>query len=317
MSPSWSRLSALVVLVGMLCTSLPLTAQDLPPEKLEAFKKHVQEATKQYKEGDYASALEEFRRARKLLDLPEISYRIGRTLEQVGHCSKAESTYQGLLEHSETKEKQRKKAEQRLESIDEQCEPRGKLVVRCTPEEAAATVRVAGESKPCPATFELEPGEHTIEVTASTYPDQADTTTVSEAETTRGTFNLSTPSPDPTDSESSTPPAWRPIVKWGSFGAGAGFLAVGLIDDIASANRFDRRIDEASSENDVTEYEQALVAYEGARPRVNALYVTGAIFTVAGATFAVLDATESSQKTKGVSISFGASPTSVHSRIRW
>ena len=316
-APLAALLSTLVVVAITLCAPADGHSQSLSPEQLEAFKKRVKTASEQYKSGEYDKALEQFRAARELLDLPEISYRIGRSLEKVGHCSKAESTYRGLLEREKTKEKHRAKAEKRLDVLDEECVSRGKLVIRCKPENSSTTVAVAGQSKSCPATFDLKTGEHTIEVSSPGYPHQTDTTRVSEAETTRGVFNLSTPSPEATGETEADGPDWMPIAKWGSLGVGAGFLTVGLIDDIASSNRFENRIEQAESEADPDTYGQAITSYEGSRSRITALYVTGAVFTVAGATLYLIDSTNPADQSKPVSVSIGASPTSVFSRIRW
>ncbi|MFB6372622.1 MAG: tol-pal system YbgF family protein, partial [Bradymonadaceae bacterium] len=141
----------------LVVAPFPATGQDVPPEKVEIFEKHVAAGADLYKKQKYHEALEEFRRARQIVDHPKLSYKIGRTLEQLNRCAKARSAYRRYLDYQDLADADRQKAQKRLEGLED-CQPLGHLELQCIPEDARVTI--GRQTFDCPVSVDLEAGTY-------------------------------------------------------------------------------------------------------------------------------------------------------------
>ena len=270
-----------LVLVPWLCALLavaptPAVGQDVPPEKLEQFEQHVASGAKLYKAEKYHQALQEFRQARKIVDHPKLSYKIGRTLEQLNRCAKARSAYERYLDYEDLADADRKAAQKRLDELDN-CKPLGRLEVACVPDNAR--VEIGQQTFDCPAGIDLEAGSYTVGVSADGHPSTRVQVDVEPEQTTKETVDLT---------QTATPTDWKSYTKWGAVGVGGALFLGGLITDISAISRHDRIAD--AVERDATARLEELDAEaRAAKTRAIVLYTTGALVAGTGVVLFAID----------------------------
>lgn len=266
-----------LLFAALMITPVPAAGQDVPREKLEEFEQHVAAGATLYKKEQYDQALEQFRQARNIADHPKLSYKIGRTLEQLNRCAKARSAYRRYLDYEGLDDSDRESARKRLEGLDD-CKPLGQLDVRCVPE--TARVAIGKQTFDCPTSVDLEAGSYQLEVSADGHPSRQVEVDVRPDTTREKTVDLTRSSTPPTD--------WRPYAQWGGIGLGGALLVGGLVSDLSAIARHDR-IADAAFEGDTERLDELSTQARTARTRTIILYTSGALLASGGVALYLLD----------------------------
>jgi len=260
---------------------VPAAGQDVPPEKLEEFERHVARGAELYKTEKYHEALEQFRQARNIVDHPKLSYKIGRTLEQLDRCAKARSAYQRYLDYEDLAEDGRDNANERLEGL-ENCEPSGHLELRCQPESARVTI--GRQTFDCPVSVDLEAGSYRAEIAADGHPSRQVDIDIEPDGTHRRSVDLTA---------AGSPAGWRTYAKWSGVGLGSALFIGGLVSDISAIARHDR-IADAAARGESARLQELDREARSAKTRTVVLYTSGAILAAGGATLFLLDSSGNS-----------------------
>ncbi|MFB6263648.1 MAG: hypothetical protein ABEL76_08505, partial [Bradymonadaceae bacterium] len=72
--------------------------------RMKKFERLVAAGVEFYRNEEYEDALQTFRSARSLIDHPKLSYKIGRTLQQLGRCEPARKAFERYLDYDELTE---------------------------------------------------------------------------------------------------------------------------------------------------------------------------------------------------------------------
>lgn len=281
MMSSRSSLLAPWLALLLVVAPTPATGQDVPPEKVEEFERHVAAGAKLYKKKKYHEALAEFRQARNIVDHPKLSYKIGRTLEQLNRCAKARSAYRRYLDYEDLADDDRKNAKERLDGLED-CKPSGHLELACVPESARVTI--GQQTFDCPVSVDLEAGTYRARVAADGHPSRRLEIDVPPGKTREKTVDL-------TGGRTST--SWRPYAKWGGLGLGSALLIGGLVSDISAITRHDR-IADAATRGDSSRLQELDEQARSAKTRTIVLYTSGALLAAGGTALFFLDGSETS-----------------------
>jgi len=304
----------LAFVVGLSSLSGEAVAADYTQEQLETFKSNLAEGTKAYNQEKFETALEKYKAARNAIDEPRITYRIALTQEKLDRCADARRTYATFLEKSEADsdlQSQRQSARDKLESLRQQCPPRGRLSVTCTPDDA--TVSVDDKSKSCPAEFELAPGTHEVSAEADGYESVSGSVDIREAETTNQKVVLE---PTPSANKPTARPAWRTYGPWITMATGAVLLGGGVITDASAVSR-GNELESARAETDTRRIRQLRDEAQAARTRTWVFYGTGLAVAAGGAIWYVIDRPTPEQRQQSATIRPTISPTNLGLHIRW
>ena len=280
-----------ILLAAVPLLPAPAAAQDVSKEKLEKFEQHVATGAEQFKAGEYQAALEEFRAARQIVDHPKLSYKIGRTLQELGRCAEAQRAYERYLSYDKLSESDRQRGKSRLEELGE-CRPLGELELECTPSES--TVSIEERSLECPVSIDLEAGTYEVEVSAPGFASRELTVEVKPEATTRRAVKLigSGESAEQVDSGGVD---WVNVAKWSGIGVGGGLVLGGLAYDLSAISRNDE-IADAREENNTERLRRLEDEARAAKTRTIVLYATGAALVAGGVTLLVLDQPQSTSK---------------------
>ena len=291
------------VLVGvMVAVALslpgPLSAQSDGESdgdaNLQKFNKVVKKGYRQYKKKNYREALESFRAAQKIIDHPNLDYKIGRTLEHLNRCEQAEERYRSYLAR-DLKPKSQKKGQKRLDGIDETCTSKGTLSVECRPSDVEVEIRVGDRTETCPATLELPVGEHRVGATAEGHAAVSRTVTVTEGETVRETLTLE---PKATAGGTSTDTGgtdtagggagWPTYAGWSAVGLGVAALTGGVLSDRTAETRHEQ-MGQALEQQNRSQMLELRRQSRAARTRTIVLYAAGGAVLAGGAGLLVAD----------------------------
>ena len=150
-----------------LCLALASTALAAPDANTEKARAAFQAAQTLYQAGRFADALTKFQEAQALKPHPVIIFNIARCHEQLGALAEALASYREYLRLSpEATDRDAVRAS--IASLEKRVPQNQPLVVSVEP--ASAVVRVDGKKVgSSPASVELPPGEHALEVSAEGY----------------------------------------------------------------------------------------------------------------------------------------------------
>ncbi|MBQ9816695.1 MAG: PEGA domain-containing protein [Proteobacteria bacterium] len=143
----------------------------------ELFSKYMYEGIDHYKAGsndpnEFLKAIEAFEKAKTIDPIPDISYNIARSYQQLGNCEKALENYR---EYAITSAENAEAVKEHIQTLSNQCgKSKGSLTVKCAPENAK--VRIDGaDPVACQSTYELATGEHTLMFIADNYKTETRT----------------------------------------------------------------------------------------------------------------------------------------------
>ncbi len=177
-----------ITLAASLIPSIA-AAQDSNDE----FSRYMLEGVRYFKDGssdpaNYKKAIEAFEAARKIEDIPDINYNIGRCHHMLGNCQQAAEYYQKYASVSEANAEVVKKY---VDALNQECDT-GTLTVVCssTPAkvkiDALPSLQCGDETK----SISLAPGSHTVVVSADGIDPQTQLVTVKPKENAVASFWL-------------------------------------------------------------------------------------------------------------------------------
>lgn len=101
----------------VLCLSAPALAQQPDGDAIERAKKHFEVAELHFKEGEYAQAIEQYRKAHALSQEPVLLFNVGLCLEKQGKAAEAIAGYRAYLE-ADPEGQKAAEARYRLEALE-------------------------------------------------------------------------------------------------------------------------------------------------------------------------------------------------------
>lgn len=308
------QFATLLAFVSLLSLPGEAVAADYTEEQLETFKSNLAEGTKAYNQEKFETALNKYKAARNAIDEPRITYRIALTQEKLGRCADARRAYATFIEKSEADsglQTQRQSARDKLESLRQQCPPRGTLSVTCTPDDT--TVSVGDSSKACPAEFDLSVGTHQVTAQAEGHESVSGSVDIQQGETTDQKVVLE---PTPSATKPTERPAWRTYGPWVTMATGAVLLGGGVITDASAVSR-GNKLDSARADNDAQRIRQLRNEAQAARTRTWVFYGTGLAVAAGGAIWYVVDRPAPEQRQQSATIRPTIGPTNLGLHIRW
>ena len=298
---------AMVLAVGLF--AIPSSSGAQPDKDQKEFKERLAEGLDAYKKENYEEALEAFRHAEKIASPPLLQYNIARTFQKMGRCVDAREQYQRVMEMENVSDKYRARSKKYRGELMERCPPTGTVRITCRPKEARVTVEGAGESKACPASFELEPDSYTVTVEAEGY--QASTVEVDvewQESTERNVELVEAPTAQGGD--------WRKYVAYGGLAVGAGLLTLGGIEEMGTAGRLERlqsAIDAGDGGRGVEVRREA----RASRTRAAIFYAAGGLVTAGAGTLLVYELVSGGKTAESARVQPTISPKRVGVRVVW
>lgn len=138
------------------------TAAATASSDLAAAKRHYSDAEKEFKAGDYSSALADFRAANEIKSTPQAERSIGLCEDALGHFPAAVDWYAKFLAH--VPGKMTTLGDETRKRIAEISAMPGKVHVESNPPGAEVAIDGKAEPSPTPFDVELPPGQHTLEL---------------------------------------------------------------------------------------------------------------------------------------------------------
>ncbi len=135
------------------------------PAELAAAKKHYAEGEKQYKAGDYAAALPEFKAANEVKATPQAERYIGLCEDQLGHPASAAEWFDEFLAH--VPDKLAAQGDEVRKRVAEIKAMPGKVHLVSSPAGAEVTIDDKPQASLTPLDGELPPGPHKLKLTAA------------------------------------------------------------------------------------------------------------------------------------------------------
>ncbi len=285
----------------------------------DAFSQYMLEGVRYFKEGQtnpamYEKAIESFENARKIDDIPDINYNIGRCHHMLGNCQQAAEYYRKYASVSDANAEVVKKY---MDALNQDCGA-GTLTVVCS--SAPAKVKIdALPSLDCgedTKEIALSPGTHTVVVSADGIVPQTQAVVVKANENAVVSFTLVAPKKEAdsrprviegaalvdAEAEASEAPASEPVAItencgddaetptslwfWSGFGAAGAGTLLSIIGGAVLANSHDEFVFSTGRNSGlITVYERDKSKYVGGQ----AVLGIGVSMTIVGVTLIVLD----------------------------
>lgn len=271
-----------------------------------------------FEEENYERALESFRDARAIAAPPALEYNIGRTLLALNRCRGASAAFDSYLENDSLSRDERKKGNDRLEQSRDKCPEPGTLEVACKPKGATAEVWIAGREADCPATLELEPGEHPMRVDAPRYRSKRIKVEIRPGEKTRENVTLEArPEPDPPNSASrSGRRVDTRTTQIAGLIVGGGLLSAGLGSDLTARRRIGD-LERARKQEDRARIADLRKEADRAQTRTLIFYAAGGAVSIAAGGWLAADLLASDDNDARAEYEIQLGPAGIVGNVRW
>lgn len=301
--------SVFAAVVLVVCTVSISAAAQSSDEQIEEFESHLQRASELFDQQQYSEGIDELQSARGLFDHPRLTEEIGNAYRDWGRCARAEQSYRAVLDREDVDEQRRTGVRESLEGLED-CVELATLRVVCEP--ADATLSIDQQDAGCPYEEDIPVGTVGLRVEAPGFQPHRRSVEV-EPETT----NSVTVTLESVDRQWFTPPEWFSYVGYGSLGLGGVLLVGGTISDYGAGTRVEDA-ERAARQGDVQRLERLSAEADAARVRTLALYVSGAVLSVAGAAILWVETPWESDDANGdVAWSWGVGPAGVTFGAEW
>ena len=184
----------------------PAAAVKPDPAARQTAKTEYAAGEKAYKAGDYAAAVEHFKKANDAVPNVQARYWMALALAQAGKTTEAYAALQALVDDAERDKLGQDKLNQARTKLAELEKMPAKVTLTTAPADATVAVDGTPQTGPSPRTLELSAGTHTIAVTAPGHEPQQIELAVKPGETVDRSVQL-TPTPEEPAAAAPPPPA--------------------------------------------------------------------------------------------------------------